>query len=123
MTSSEQPEDRPWTTGDPIPETDRESVRNLIYAGFSRRLVSKKLGLHKDLVGKVFDEYAPYKDPKLSEEARARIREMIGNGASLADLAAEYGVSESQARSYARAVGVHPRTVTDKYLREQQSRS
>lgn len=122
MISSDDHSKRAWVTGDPIPKVDRDNVRDLIYAGFSRRLVASKLGLHKDLVGSVFDEYSPLKFPKLSDESIARIKEMIAAGACLGEMAEDLGVSEASVRKYVHSLGVHPRTLTPKYLREQKLR-
>lgn len=122
MISSDDRSKRVWVTGDPIPKVDRDNVRHLIYAGFSRRLVASKLGLHKDLVGSVFDELAPPKFPKLSDESIARIKEMIKDGACLGEIAEDRGVSEASVRKYVQSLGVHPRTLTPKYLREQKLR-
>lgn len=122
MISSDDDNKRAWVTGDPIPKVDHDNVRDLIYAGFSRRLVANKLGLHKDLVGTVFDEISPPKLPKLSDETSQRVMEMIKAGASLGEIAEDQGVSEASVRKYAQALGVHPRTLTPKYLREQKLR-
>lgn len=118
MIPSDDRSKRGWVTGDPISKVDRENVRDLIYAGFSRRMVANRLGLHKDLVGEVFDELSPPKLPRISEETSARIMTMVSEGASLTDIANDLCCSESSVRKYAKSLGIHPRTLTAKYLRE-----
>ena len=120
--NEERPESAPWTPGDPIRQQDWESVRELIYAGFTRRQVRQRLKLHERLIGEVFDQLSPPKHPKLSDEMKEHLKEMIADGASLEDIADWYGVSTSSARDYAKVIGVPPRTLTTKYIRENRNK-
>lgn len=119
----ERPESAPWAKGDPIPQQDWERVRDLIYAGFTRRQVRQRLKLHEALIGEVFNQLAPKRYPKLSDEKKAHLKEMIADGASLQDIADWYGVSVSSARDYAKVIGVPPHTLTTKYIMEKRQKN
>jgi hypothetical protein len=112
----EDTEQEPWVAGDPISRHDWDNVKSLIYAGFGRRLVARKLNLPESLVGTVFDQLAPQKFPVLAPETKARITELVDDGAALPDIADDLNVSVAMTRVYVKSLGYEPRKLTKKYL-------